>query len=218
MRAGSICVSVRSTNSRPTCSASARTRSASLIMPRSINTRPRAFGCLLMLLEGSVELLGRDEAELDQDLPELLRLPLHGRHRRSVRSRSAARMDLANGATCLLRHPPWGPEGGRRTLSRAGSGRPPTRPPCLSGRSGGSFSGSEGSSPASTPGSAGAGSAIRSGVRWTPEPVRPASTSGAVDADPYEAVASAGAPARSPQTERIAGQAPRRSAVPACAC
>ena len=42
-------------------------------------------------------------------------------------------MDLANGATCLLRHPPWGPEAGRRTLSRGGSGRPPTRPPCPPG-------------------------------------------------------------------------------------
>ena len=49
-----------------------------------------SFGCLLMLLEGSVELLRRDEAEFDQDLPELLRLPLDGGHRRSIRSRSAA--------------------------------------------------------------------------------------------------------------------------------
>ena len=45
---------------------------------------------LLVLVQGSVELLGRDQAELDQDLPKLLRLPLDGRHRRSVRSRSVA--------------------------------------------------------------------------------------------------------------------------------
>ncbi len=45
---------------------------------------------LLVLRQGRVELFGRDQSELDQDLPELLRLPLHGGHRRSVRSRSSA--------------------------------------------------------------------------------------------------------------------------------
>jgi hypothetical protein len=36
---------------------------------------------LAVLLEGSLQLLGRDVAEFDQDLPELFRLPLDLRHR-----------------------------------------------------------------------------------------------------------------------------------------
>ena len=90
MLAGSICVSVRSTNSRPDLLGEGADEVGFLDHAEVDQHAAERLRGLLMLFECRVELFGRDEAELDQDLPELLRLPLHGRHRRSVRSRSAA--------------------------------------------------------------------------------------------------------------------------------